>query len=139
MLYCGAGKCFALPRNAFPPLRAMPTFAMEKYMKIENNASTRALLDAVQRARLEMLAPHFGFSFERVSAQCFALRDEVLGYEECLKMEHAHPRLMVEIASRCAPWIYFHFNEPCHRTLLKLTDERLLRIAELYAKSRAVA
>lgn len=48
----------------------------------------------------------------------------------------AHMRLLAEVGSRMAPWVYFNFRVSSRDSLLGLTDARLNRIAELYALER---
>lgn len=49
----------------------------------------------------------------------------------------AHLRVLTEVCERAAPWVHFHEGEHCARTLLRNSDARLRRIAELY-KERAL-
>lgn len=53
--------------------------------------------------------------------------------ELTLQRDIALSRILAEVCSRTVRWIFFHSGEPASRSLLKNTDARLARIAELYA------
>ena len=57
--------------------------------------------------------------------------------EVTLPEEKAYRRLVNEIGERVVNWHYFHQREDAKQTLLKLPDDKLNRLAELYKLSLA--
>lgn len=57
--------------------------------------------------------------------------------EVTLAEDRAYRRLVNEIGERVVQWHYFHQKEDAKHTLLKLPDEKLDRLAELYKLSLA--
>lgn len=108
-------------------------------MQLASLSRVRPLsLNFEDKARLHEIAHLFGIEFLQIGDDEYLLRnvdgrhfDEVL-----LPRLVAHKRLLTEICSRCAPWVYFHFGESCQDSLLNHSDARLWRIAELYARDR---
>lgn len=93
-------------------------------------------LTKAEKDRLQHLAPIFGLNFMEDSDDLFVIRDLRTGNHiaRMLPSEVAYRRLLTEICSRSAKWIYFHFEESCRDTLLQQSDARLGRIAELYSR-----
>jgi hypothetical protein len=106
---------------------------------MDNNKSqaicAMALTDC-DKQRLERLAPLFEIQFVRIGASAYELRKTEDVEPARLDIQIAHTRLLLELCSRCAPWLYFHFGESCKYTLLGRSDSDLLRVAELYARKR---
>ena len=95
-------------------------------------------LTSADRARLENIAPIFGICFQQTDERTYSLRtlDEAGHFEISLSAEMAHIRLLNEIGSRAAKWVYFRIGVSCRDTLLGLSDSRLQRVAELYCLDR---
>ncbi len=93
-------------------------------------------LTTAERVRLQHLAPTFGLNFIQDAGDLFEIRDLKTGKHiaSMLPSEVAYRRLLSEICSRSAKWIYFRIEESCRDTLLQSSDARLERIAELYAR-----
>lgn len=93
-------------------------------------------LTKAEKDRLQHLAPIFFLNFMQDKDDLFAIRDLDTGkyIASMLSPEFAFRRLLSEICSRSAKWIYFNFEERCRDTLLQCSDARLERIAELYAR-----
>lgn len=85
-------------------------------------------------ARLEALSPSFAIEFLRTGTARFSLRhtDDPNHPASELSERIAHQRLLSEICSKAAPWVYFHLGEHCATSLLKLNETQLLRVAELF-------
>ena len=104
-------------------------------VRTKQRTSGAMVLRDEDTARLEWLAPYFDIAFARTSCGKYELRrleDHIAG-PAALSQDVAHVRLLIELCSRCAPWVYFHFGQSCKTTLLGQTDAKLLRIAQLYA------
>lgn len=99
---------------------------------------TALSLTSADRARLENIAPIFGVCFQQTDERTYNLRtlDEGRHFEISLSAEMAHLRLLNEIGSRAAKWVYFRIGVSCRDTLLGLSDSRLQRVAELYCLDR---
>jgi hypothetical protein len=95
-------------------------------------------IDGKDRSRLERFAPLFGINVKRRFGDSYLLRDvdSVPVKDIVVCNEHAHMRLLLEICSKAAPWVYFHFGESCKTAFLGLTDARIRRISQLYQRSR---
>jgi hypothetical protein len=93
-------------------------------------------LSDCDKQRLERLAPIFDIQFARIGASDYELRKTEDVEPARLDVQIAHARLLLELCSRCAPWLYFHFGESCKYTLLGRSDSDLFRVAELYARKR---
>lgn len=91
-------------------------------------------LNVDDTARLEALAPSFAIEFLRTKNADFSLRNTDDPNRPALELSEriAHQRLLTEICSKAAPWVYFHLGEHCATSLLKLNDTQLLRVAELF-------
>ena len=91
-------------------------------------------LNADDTARLEALSPSFAIEFLRTKNANFSLRHMDDPNHPALKLSEriAHQRLLTEICSKAAPWIYFHLGEHCATSLLKFNDTQLLRVAQLF-------
>ena len=98
----------------------------------------RFSLTSVDNARLRKFAPIFGFEFRQIDDKTYSLRS-IDGGSACdvlLSTESAHVRLLNEIGSRAAKWVYFRVGTSCRDSLLGLSDARLTRVAELYVADR---
>jgi hypothetical protein len=93
-------------------------------------------LNSEDKARLHEIAHRFGIEFRKFGDDEYLLRSvDGRNFDEfLLPSSIAHKRLLTEICSRCAPWVYFHFGESCQDSLLNHSDARLWRIAELYTR-----
>lgn len=96
-------------------------------------------LTPVDKARLESFAPLFGIEFcksegGRACLRFMSFRDEP--EEHVLPEDRAYVRLLAELCSRSVRWIYFHPGESAHVSFLGLTDARIKRVSELYARWR---
>jgi len=95
-------------------------------------------LNASDNERLIRLAPLYDLTLvHNDPAVCViqGLRGAGAG-EQPLAAHIAYRRLLVEICAKAAPWVHFHLAESCRDSLLNLSDARLSRVAELYARDR---
>lgn len=108
-------------------------------MQLAPLARVRPLsLTSEDKARLDEISHLFEIEFRQIGDDEYLLR-HVDGRQSDVVLllgSVAHKRLLTEICSKCAPWVYFHLNESCQDSLLKHSDARLRRIAELYARDR---
>ena len=95
-------------------------------------------LSSEDKARLNEIAHLFEIEFRQIGDDKYLLRDvgDCHFDEVFLRSSVAHKRLLTEICSRCAPWVYFHADESCQDSLLNHSDARLRCIAELYVRDR---
>lgn len=95
------------------------------------------ILSPEDRARLEIFAPWFDLDFRQISDDTYRieLRGEGDGNSVTLTFADAHRRLLMEVCSRAAPWVYFNFQESARDSLLNLSDARIERLATLYSLS----
>lgn len=107
------------------------------------NDSTRnprlpTYFSAMDKSRLREHAPSFYITVSLNDDNTVTL---VLGGElktqtsVTLPEERAYRRLVNEICSKVTPWLYLHSREDSKTTLLKQTDAKLTRLAELYTLS----
>lgn len=96
------------------------------------------ILEAEDEIRLRAIAPWFDIEFRKLSNDEYLLRsnDPDANREVVLQTSTAHRRLLAEICSRAAKWVYFHFGESCRDSLLNQSDARLIRVAGLYLCDR---
>lgn len=97
-------------------------------------------LTSEDKARLHDISHLFEIEFRQIGSDEYLLR-HVDGRQSdvvLLSGSVGHKRLLTEICSKCAPWVYFHLNESCQDSLLNHSDARLRRIAELYARDRQI-
>ena len=96
------------------------------------------ILTSADKIRLWAIAPSFGIEFRKLNEDAYFLRSlEVdANLDVTLPSSTAHIRLLTEISSRAAPWIYFRLDESCRDSLLNNSDARLMRVADLYLRSR---
>lgn len=95
-------------------------------------------LCSADNARLRKFAPIFGFEFQQIDDTTYSLRS-IDGGRACdvlLPTERAHIRLLNEICSRAAKWVYFRLGISPRDSLLGQSDARLMRVAELYVADR---
>lgn len=95
-------------------------------------------LTSEDNARLRKFAPIFGFEFRQIDDKTYSLQS-IDGGSACdvlLSSESAHVRLLNEIGSRAAKWVYFRVGTSCRDSLLGQSDARLMRVAELYVADR---
>lgn len=97
-------------------------------------------LNFEDKARLHEMSHLFGIEFRQIGDDEYLLRhvDGSQSDEVLLSGSVAHKRLLTEICSKSAPWVYFHIDESCQDSLLNHSDARLRRIAELYARDRQI-
>ncbi len=95
-------------------------------------------LSAEDRVRLEVIASWFAIEFWQQKDGGYVLRSSISGsdLEVVLPQETAHKRLLAEVCSRAADWIYFHCDESCRDSLLNNSDARLVRVARLFLRKR---
>lgn len=110
-------------------------------MTMQPNVSlkkSRLSLTSADKARLEEIALFFGVDFHQINDKTYSLRSSDVGRacEVLLSAEVAHLRLLAEICSRASKWIYFTFEVSARDTLLRESNARLMRVAELYAADR---
>lgn len=103
-----------------------------------NDNKIPLLLTTADKARLENFAPLFDIEFRKTSDGNYRLRtySDTFVCEQTLPATVAHVRLLMEICERAVHWVHFHFAQSCRDSLLGLTDERIHRVAELYALNR---
>jgi len=96
-------------------------------------------LSIEDKDRLQKIAPEFGIELHQVNDDEYELRhvDDPYGERVVVPASVAHKRLLLEVCSCAAPWVYFHLRESCRDSLLNITDARLERIAELYRQQKA--
>ena len=92
-------------------------------------------LTEFEKRRLLKLAPLFDIQVEALEEsqlRVYGGPNKARTRYEDLPADLAYCRLVMELASKSARWIYFHSKEHCKDTLLNVSDARLTRIAELY-------
>ena len=94
------------------------------------------ILSVEDRVRLEVIASWFAIEFRQHKDGGYVLRSQISGSERevALPQETAHKRLLAEVCSSSADWIYFHCGESCRDSLLNNSDARLLRVARLFLR-----
>ena len=94
-------------------------------------------LSALDKARLEKVAPLFDIHFEQQDDHCVLVIDD----QEIIEVpsEYGHIRLLTELCSRTVNWIYFNAGQSCIESFLGHTDERLKRLSVLYHRKKASA
>ena len=98
-----------------------------------NNTNFAALiLSDNDRLRLRALAPAFGYSLHGSTDGQMVIRDEITNNAFVLPESKAWLRLLSELCGRSAPWLCFRIGTSCRDTFLGVSDEKLLRVAELY-------
>jgi len=84
--------------------------------------------------RLLALAPLFDVclktSADGTATICVRKDGAVQTYR--VSASRAHLRVLAEVCEKVLPWVYFHEGEHCAKSLLKHSDERILRLAHLY-------
>lgn len=103
-----------------------------------NDNKTPLLLTADDKTRLENVAPLVDIEFRETSDGSYHIRtcSDSFACEQTLPASVAHVRLLMEICERAVHWVHFHLAQSCRDSLLGLTDERIQRVAELYAANR---
>ena len=115
-----------------------PLLCNRHAVTIGNPRTNTFSLTAFDKQRLEWLAPKFDLELLHDDAKFCTLRQYVgaASIDTPLESAIAHRRLLAEICERAIPWVHFHFSQSCRDSLLNLSDARLSRIAELYARDR---
>lgn len=94
-------------------------------------------LNSAQKARLVRLAPLFEIAVElegelmRLSGPLFS------NGSVCLPLDVGYARLLAELCSATTRWIAYGPRKPCEDYLFRLSDERFLRLSELYRNWKA--
>jgi hypothetical protein len=92
-------------------------------------------LSETDKRRLLRFAPQFGLQVENLQNGRLRITvDSSEGASALVELPEvlAYLRLLLEISSRTARWLYFHQGEHCGQTLLALPDAKVSRLSELY-------
>ncbi len=94
----------------------------------------KLFLSSEDRTRLAKIARWFDLGLRSTGGAEYELISFEPQWSVVLPVDSAFVRLLMEICTRCAPWVYFHLEESCRDSLLNHTDARIRRFAELYQR-----
>jgi hypothetical protein len=103
--------------------------------------TTAFTLSDSDKRRLLYLAPLFGIQAIQLPGNRVRICMEgagSIGVPLELPEATAYYRLLLEVSSRAARWLFFHHGEHCGKTLLSLTDAKIERVAVLYRTWRSL-
>jgi hypothetical protein len=105
-------------------------------IQIPKNKSLSVLTED-DNVRLRKLAPLFDMQFCANGKNFFlSIGNGTERIDVGLPLAVAHLRLLAEICAKAAPWVHFHLAQSCRDSLLHLSDARIERVAQLYARER---
>lgn len=109
---------------------------------LKNSAICRANvnLSLEECARLERFAPLFDIEVTPVSLTHIQIRvlTSTGTCDTLVPLELVHLRLLSEICSKTVRWVHYRQSEEVRVTFFTLPEERLQRIAQLYAKWKII-
>lgn len=107
-------------------------------VRIKNKDACCAVIADADKLRLEKYAPLFGVTFTANpdGTHTLAVHDAGGPRTATVTSALAHFRLLAEVCEKIVPWVYFSAKEHCAKTLFSLSDNKVMRLSQLYRQAQ---